>query len=105
MPLIRTALNYRHYIVGPGPGNTIAVFTKDGHYKHIHFQGFIPLECARTLSGAIPVKLDARAYTLDDDRFGGTWVDVPKSQVIQGCWFDNRVWAVLVDGVPRVVER
>ena len=105
MPLIRTALNYRHYVVGPGPGNTIAVFTKDGHYKHMPFYGFVTLEGARKLAGAIPVKLDARAYTLDDDRFGRTWVDVPKSQVIQGCCFDKRVWAVLEDGVPRVVDR
>lgn len=47
MSLIRTAL------------------TKDGHYKHMPFYGFVTLEGARTLAGAIPVKLDARAYTLE----------------------------------------
>ena len=103
MPQIRTAINQRQYVV-PGGGVTIAVFTRNGDYRHMRFKGFVDCELAPHLPDAIPVKLYAKAYTLSADTFG-KWVELSENEALQGCLFQGNVWAVLLDGVPRIVPR
>lgn len=104
MALIRTSINYRNYVVGPGAGETIAVFTKDGHYKHVWFKGFMERDQAAALPSAIPVKLFAKGFCIDDDGMG-QWHDLTVMQAIQGCWLEEQVWAITLQGIPRVVTR
>lgn len=103
MPLIRTAINKRNYVVGPGPGETIAVFTRTG-YRYLSFKGFVDHELAAHVSGAIPVKLYAKAFSSGEDGFSG-WIDLKPNEALQGCVFNGSVWSVLQDGVPRKVPR
>lgn len=53
---------------------------------------------------ALPVKLFANAYKMDDGVIG-SWVDIANNQALVGCWQAGNVWAVLYDDGLRVVPR
>lgn len=106
MTIIRTRINYRNYTLGniPELGDTIGVITRDGNYLHCRWSGFIERFEAMAKPDAIPVKLFANAYKMDDGVIG-SWVDIGNAHALQGCWQAGNVWAVLYDGGLRVVPR
>lgn len=86
MPLIRTRINYRRFVLGQDVmGTTVGVLTKDGEYRYFPWSGFIEKRDAMKISGAIPVKLFALAYATSDDEWG-PWTDLTPDQALQGCW-------------------
>lgn len=105
MPLLKVRTNYRYDILGiPAPGDTIGVRLKNGEYRYYSWRGFLDVHEARQLNDAIPVKLDAVAYSINDLELGGSWISISNTQAIQGCFHGNKVYGVTSDGVPRLVS-
>lgn len=106
MPLIRSRINYRYFVLGqPSPGDTIGVLITSGEYLYYPWRGFIERDAALSLDGAVPVKLYATAYCAEGDGLILGWIDLKPGEAIQGCWHDGTVRCVTVNGVPRVIAR
>lgn len=101
---IKRKLNYRLIELDEKPsGETVGVRLRCGDVRLVRWNGFIELRAAKEMIHARPVKLEIYAYTANDSLIGEKWEYLKADQHIQGCYVDGVVYAVLVDGLPRVI--
>ena len=97
--VIARRLNYRLIELDQNATDqSIGVVMRCGETRFFPWRGFIELERARSLTGGVPVKLEASRVGVRGLR-ETDWRDVLPGQFVQGCWFEGGVYAVLV---PRV---
>lgn len=103
--LLRRSLNYRKIVVGEGTtGEVVGVRRKDGTFDYKSWRGFIDMERAREMPGAIPVKLEIEAFAADEEGPPLRWIEVPPGRLVQGCLTGDGVRCVLLRGFPRLVR-
>ena len=83
----------------------MGILRRDGEVGYFSWLGFIERAEAIAWPGAVPVKIDVVAYSLRDG-MPADWVDLNKEngEMIQGCFVGNGVYAVVKDGMPRIVQ-
>lgn len=107
MPILLRKLNYRNILLDrERSGEGVGILRRDGEVGYFTWLGFIELDEAVLLEGAVPVKLAVVAYSLRD-YMPADWVDLDKKtgEMIQGCFVGTGVYAVVKEGVPRIVRR
>ena len=104
MALLLRRLNYRNIILDKNnlEAETIGVYRKDGELSYYRFMGFVEREDTALMTGAKPVKLNVASYS-EQDSFPADWTPVPNGFAIQGCMIGRGVYAVVENGVPRIV--
>lgn len=108
MPVIHRRQNYRNIMLHAEPNsNGVGVRRRDGSLGYKRWLGFVDVGQAKEWGEqgrCKPVLLEAVAVT-SGDRLTGPWVQVPPGGHVQGCLINTGVYGVLVDGMPRIVER
>jgi hypothetical protein len=100
---IHRKINARNLVLEEGQaGQTIGVRRRDGSYAYLSWGGFLDVEVAKALPGAVPVKLQA-ARVGTGQEWAMTWNDVGPGQHVQGCKFQDKAYAVLQEGRFRLV--
>jgi len=103
MPSLLRKFNYANIVLHEIPVNqNIGVLSKTGEYKYKPWIGFIELKQAKQLPGAKPVKLEVHSTSLSDG-FLSDWVKVEPGKHVQGCMVQEGVYAVTIEGEPRLV--
>ena len=105
MPILRCRHNYGCYILGLS-NEPAGVVMRNGETRYIRWLGFMDLEEAKRLKDlgqARPVKLRVEAYSMNELIFG-PWTYLKEGEFIQGALVYAGVYAVTVEGVPRVIR-
>ncbi len=103
--LLRRSLNYRKVVLGEETTReVVGVRRKDGSFDYKTWRGFIDVERAREMPGAIPVKLQIEAFAADEGGPPLEWIEVPPGRYLQGCLTADGVRCVLLRGFPRLVR-
>ena len=78
----------------------VDVVKKNGGKARIKWAGFLPVEWARAIEGAVPVKIVIYGYDYDrEPNYVKRGVEF-----LQGCYFNELVWGVIEDGKPKIVR-
>jgi hypothetical protein len=101
MPSLRIKWNYRQDTAIPS-STPVRVLRRDGSWAIKVWLGFVDVAIAKQIPKARPVKLEVYGYALNDH--GLEVVYLKEGQFIQGALTRLGVYAVTVEGVPRVVQ-
>jgi len=80
----------------------VGVWLRGDGLAYRNWAGFIDVLEARSMPGAIPVKLDMFAY-LPNDEIGCKRIDLESGQYVQGCVVGRMVYGVLNAGEVVIV--
>lgn len=101
MNALRYKRNHGYVCLYPGKNiESVGVYMADGRVTYKRFLGFLELEAARLIKGAIPVKLDVQQYS--DDMYFESWVTLPEGKYVQGCLIESGVYAVTRSAIKVV---
>ena len=104
MLALKYSINYRNITLTNESSELVGVYEKSGRITQLRFLGFIPLGSARWLGKRVkPVRLAVERYSSEGRDGLYNWVELSEGEYIQGCIFDNGVFAVIQGGKPRVV--
>lgn len=100
--ILHRRLNYRNIFLSEENAGAeyVGYRLKSGEYDYCRWFGFLDINQAKRLPGARPVKLQVWAYQNDLSK---ERIDLKEGEHLQGCLFQGMAFAVLVDGVPRIV--
>jgi hypothetical protein len=82
----------------------LPVLTRTGDFERIKWLGFIDLDDAQKINGAVPVKLDIHQYSTSVGLMP-KWRHMREDMAVQGCLTILGVYAVADDGRPRMVKK
>lgn len=107
MATLRYRFNYRQDDLPPHPTNYLAVgiHTRKGDTERVQWLGTMELNQAKRLPGVRPVRLDVRAYSLEEGQLVTGWEDVPQDWYVQGALVREGVYGVTVKNRPRLVKK
>lgn len=107
MATLRYRFNYRQDALPARPTKhlMVGVHTRNGDTERVQWLGMMDLAQAKKLPGARPVRLDVRAYTLEDGEWVTGWEDVPAGWFVQGALVREGVYGVSVKNRPRLVSK
>lgn len=107
MSMLLRKLNYRNIILGNEfSGEAVGILRRNGEFGYFTWLGFIERVDAIRWEGAVPVKIEIAAYSLNDD-MPASWVNLDRKngEMVHGCYVGHGVFGVTEDGVPRIVKR
>lgn len=79
----------------------VDVLKRDGGIKRVAWYGFMPIEWARAVEDAKPVKVIIYGY----DTATETHYIKRGKEFLQGCYIDGKVWGVIEDGKPKIIKQ
>lgn len=90
---------------GPVKIPVAPVLRKDGDFERVPWLGYLERDDAAKHGNAKPVKLDVVEYSVAPGEWPPRWRRVPEGMAVQGCLTAEGVFAVVEDGMPRLVSR
>ena len=103
MPAMLRKFNYANVLLNEEPVREhIGVLRKSGGYQYTRWLGFIERKQAKCLESAKPVKLEVHSISLTNG-FLSDWTKLPPGKHVQGCLVSAGVYAVTIEGEPRIV--
>ena len=103
MPALLRKFNYRNIVLADGvAAEQVGVISNAGDTRYFPWLGFIERQTARTLPGAASVRLETHGYS-PGDGYCDPWQPIDQGMHVRGCLVSAGVYAIVENGVPRVI--
>lgn len=107
MLAIKYNINYRQIILTSESNELVDVYQKSGRVRSVRFLGFIALGSAKWFrkNEATPVRIRVTHLSAEASKSLYNWSELRDGEFVQGCIIHDGVFAVTLNGKPRVVKK